>query len=218
MPDPVTALVVGGTQVVGGMMQADAAGGAADIQAGAANAGTAEIRRQFDALQALLKPYMEAGVPALNAQQDLLGLRGENAQGAAIGALEGSPLFQGLVQQGENAMLQTASATGGLRGGNLQGAMAQFRPAMLQQAINDQYSRLGGLTQLGQNSAAGVGSAGMQSAGQISGLLQQAGAAQAGGRLAQGQAMAGLFNMPAQFLGMQAGAGGKMGMGFGGLF
>ena len=39
MPDPITALVVGGSQLRGSTMQAKAAGEAADIQSGAAQAG-----------------------------------------------------------------------------------------------------------------------------------------------------------------------------------
>lgn len=214
MPDPITGLIVGGTTLLGGMMQADAAGDAADIQAGASQAGIAEQRRQFDALQALLKPYVEAGTPALSAQQELLGLKGAEAQGKAISGLESSPLFQGLVQQGEESILSNASATGGLRGGNVQGALAQFRPAMLSKLIEDQYTKLGGMTQLGQRSAAGVGAAGMESASSISDLLAQQGAALAGGELGQAKAYGQVLNLPSQILGMQYGAGGKMGMGF----
>lgn len=215
MPDPVTALVVGGSQLVGGIMQADAAGEAAGIQAGAAEAGIAEQRRQFDALQALLKPYTEAGLPALQQQQALLGLQGPEAEQAAIERIRGGETFQALAQQGEEALLQRASATGGLRGGNIQGALAQFRPALLNQAIEQQYGRLGGMTSLGQQSAAGVGTAGMQTGTNVANLLAQQGAARAGGELGEAKAFSGLFNLPAQVLGFQYGAGGKAGLGFG---
>lgn len=218
MPDPVTALVVGGTQVVGGMMQADAAEDAANIQAGAAGQGIAEQRRQFDALQALLKPYTEAGVPALEQQQAFLGLRGPEEERAAIERIQGSETFQALQRQGETAILQNAAATGGLRGGNVQAALAQFRPALLNQALEQQYSRLGGMTTLGQRSAAGVGAAGMESGTNVANLLGQQGAALAGGELGQARAYGQILNMPAQFLGMQYGAGGKAGMGFGNMF
>lgn len=221
MPDPVTALVVGGTQVVGGMMQADAAEDAANIQAGAAGQGIAEQRRQFDALQALLKPYTEAGVPALEQQQAFLGMRGPEAEQAAIDRISSGAGFQESVRQGEEALLQRASATGGLRGGNIQGALAQFRPALLNQALEQQYSRLGGMTTLGQRSAAGVGAAGMETGVNVANLLGQQGAALAGGELGQAKAYGQILNMPAQFLGMQygAGGGGSAGTpGFGNLF
>ena len=218
MPDPVTALVVGGSQLVGSAMQAGAAEDAANIQAGAAGQGISEQRRQFDALQALLKPYTEAGVPALEQQQAFLGLRGPEEEQAAIDRISSGAGFQESVRQGEEALLQRASATGGLRGGNIQGALAQFRPALLNQALEQQYSRLGGMTQLGQRSAAGVGAAGMETGTNVANLLSQQGAALAGGELGQAKAYGQILNMPAQFLGMQYGAGGKAGMGFGNMF
>ena len=214
MPDPVTALVVGGSQLVGSAMQAEAAGDAASIQAGAAGAGIAEQRRQFDAMRELLKPYTEAGAPALEQQQAFLGLRGPEAERAAIERISGGERFQELTRQGEEALLQRASATGGLRGGNIQGALAQFRPQVLNSLIEEQYGRLGGMTTLGQRSAAGVGAAGMETGVNVANLLSQQGAARAGGELGEAKAYGQLFNLPAQMLGFQYGAGGKAGMGF----
>ena len=211
MPDPITGLIVGGTQLVGGMMQADAAGDAAGMQAQASQAGIEEQRRQFDALRELLKPYVEAGTPALAQQQALLGMGGPEAERAAIERIQGGVGFQESVRQGEEALLQRASATGGLRGGNIQAALAQFRPAMLREAIDQQYSRLGGMTSLGQQSAAGVGTAGMETGSAIARLQAERGAALAGGELGQAKAFSGILNLPAQVLGMQYGAGGKMG-------
>ena len=215
MPDPITALVVGGSQLIGSSMQASAAGDAAAIQSGAAQAGIEEQRRQFDAMRELLKPYTEAGLPALEAQQAFLGLQGPEAERAAIERIKGGETFQALASQGEEALLQRASATGGLRGGNIQGALAQFRPQLLSSLIEQQYGRLGGMTQLGQRSAAGVGAAGMETGTNVANLLAQQGAAQAGGELGQAKAYGQLFNLPAQMLGFQYGAGGKAGMGFG---
>jgi hypothetical protein len=215
MPDPVTALVVGGSQLIGSSMQARAAGEAAGIQAGAAQQGIEEQRRQFDAMRELLQPYTEAGVPALEAQQAFLGLQGPEAERAAIERIRGGETFQALASQGEEALLQRASATGGLRGGNIQGALAQFRPQLLSSLIEQQYGRLGGMTQLGQRSAAGVGAAGMETGVNVANLLSQQGAARAGGELGEAKAYGQLFNLPAQMLGFQYGAGGKAGVGFG---
>lgn len=168
--------------------QAKAAGKASNIQVQAARDGIAEQKRQFDALQVLLKPFADAGTSSLDQQLALLGLRGDGAQRAILSSLQSSPAYTSALQTGENRILQNASATGGLRGGNTQAALAQFAPALLSQTINDQFSRLGGLTSLGQNAAAGVGNAGMATGNSISNLLQQQGAAQAGGVLARGNA------------------------------
>lgn len=195
--------VVGG--ITGASQAADAAEEAAQTQAQSAQAGIAEQKRQFDALQRLLSPYAAAGPGSLAAQQALLGLSGASAQKKAMDALAGGQQYQTMLKQGENAMLQNASATGGLRGGNLQAAMAQFRPQLLNSMIQQQYQNLGGLTSLGQNAAAGVGNAGMQTGANVSNLLQQQGAAIAGGQIAQGNQVSNTFNQLAGLLGMSAG-------------
>lgn len=158
---------------------------AADVQSEASQAGIDEQKRQFDKMVELLSPYNQAGTSSLKAQQDLLGLNGAVAQKAATSSIESSPYFQAVAKQGEGAILQNASATGGLRGGNTQGALAQFRPQLLNQLVQQQYQNLGGITSLGQNSAAQTGNAGMQSASNIGNLLAQGGAAQAGGIIGQ---------------------------------
>jgi hypothetical protein len=266
--------VVGG--LTGATQQAEAAQQAAGVQAGMASEGIAEQRRQFDALQRLMSPYVMSGNAAMQQQLALLGLEmrpvstqtGTQTQGAAggestgitrssgggflspvlrslaenvgstpgsektsgggvtgkeqqfeivesadaqkraIAALEQSPFFQSMYQQGENAMLQQASATGGLRGGNIQGALAQFRPGLLNQMVQQRFSQLGGLTQIGQASASGQAAQGMQSAGAIGDLLAQMGAAQAGGIMAKGGINRTVFNDAVQIGGMILGAGG----------
>jgi len=171
--------------------QTKAADKASAAQTQSAEMGIEEQRRQFDAIQKLLSPYVNAGNSALGAQQNLLGLGGPAAQQAAIGAIEDSPQFAALTQQGEEVILANASATGGLRGGNVQAAMMQFRPQVLAQLINDRYAQLGGLAGLGQNAenaAAGVGNAGMQTGNNVTQLLGQQGAASAGAALLAGKA------------------------------
>lgn len=183
---------------------ASSASKAGKAQVAAADAGAAEQRAAREEMRTLLQPYVSAGGPALEAQMAALGLSGPEAQQAYVSQQEQSPIFQALAGQGENAILQNASATGGLRGGNVQGALAQFRPALLNQFLTQQYDQLGGMTQLGQNSAAGVGTAGMQSATSIAELLGQAGAARAGSALGVGRAISGPFNLLSTLGGMSA--------------
>jgi len=204
-------LAVGGATLASGYMQSQAAGDAAAIQGQAAQGGIDEQRRQFDAIQKLLQPYSQAGTAALGQQQALLGMGTPEAQQQAINAIQSGPQFQALQQQGENAILQNASATGGLRGGNVQGALAQFRPALLSGLIEQQYNRLGGLTSIGQNAAAGVGNAGMQTGANVANLLGQQGAAAAGGQIAQGKAFGAIPGAISGGLGIYSGLGGKFG-------
>lgn len=135
------------------------------------------------------------------------GMTGAEAQQAAIQRVAESPLLQELMAQGETGMLQNAAATGGLRGGRTQAALAQFRPAMLQQEIDKLYGRLQGISGMGQSSILGapttaVGAAPtMNYQSQIPGLLTQAGAAQAGGILGQAQGQQNLWQNIGQAVG-----------------
>jgi hypothetical protein len=188
--------VIGGSVIsgVGGYLaQKGAAEEASVAQREASQAAIAEQRRQQAEMERLLAPYMQAGQGALSAQQALLGLGGPEAQQAAIAQIEQSPQFQAMVQQGETAILQNASATGGLRGGNTQAALAQFRPQMLSQLIQQQMANLGGLSGMGQQSALGAAGYGQQGAQNVMGQLGAIGQAQAGSALAQGQGMANMF-------------------------
>lgn len=206
------AVAVAGGTLIGGYMssnaQKDAAQTGAAAQTQAAQLGIDEQRRQFDAVQKLLSPYASAGTGALTGQQDLLGLNGMQAQQSAIGGIQNSPQFAAMQQQGNDAILANASATGGLRGGNVQGALAQFSPQLLSGLIDQQYQRLGGLTQMGQASAAGVGSAGMQTGNNVTQLLGQQGAAGAGAALAGGRANVQMINGVNSAFGNFVGAGG----------
>jgi hypothetical protein len=185
------AVAIGGSAVIGAAVSSSAAGTAADAQRDASQAGIGEQQRQFDSIQKMLAPYRDAGTAALGGQQALAGLNGGPAQQQAIDALQRSPAFTSAMQLGETGILQNASATGGLRGGNTQGALAQFRPQLLAASINDQYARLGGLSSMGLGAAGQTGQFAQSATNNITGLLQQQGAAGAGAALAQGRAFNG---------------------------
>lgn len=187
----VATAIVAGT-VATGYLSSRAQSRAADSAAASEIQGTAmsieEQRRQFDEVQKLLKPYIDAGSGALGAQQGLIGLKGDEAQAAAIEDLKSSPEFAAMVGEGENAILQNASATGGLRGGNTQLALSRFRPSVLSQLIQQQYERLGGITSMGQASATGQAAAAQQTGANVSSLFQNQGTALANAALAKGNA------------------------------
>jgi len=154
------------------------------------------------------------GAMQANTAEDASAAQSESAQAGIdeqrrqFEAIQSGPQFQAMTQQGENAILQNASATGGLRGGNVQGALAQFRPQLLNQLIEQQYGRLGGLTSIGQNAAAGVGNAGMATGNSITNLLAQQGAAQAGGALGQAAGFGNALGGIGQGVGLYSALGG----------
>lgn len=208
MPDPISAGIATVGSLAKGAIGASSAKKAGRAQAQAAQAGIEEQRRANDELRRLLDPYVAAGGPALQAQMAALGLAGQGAQQDFVAQQEQNPLFQALARQGEEAILQRASATGGLRGGNVQGALAQFRPGLLNQFIQQQYERLGGMVNLGQGAAAGVGRAGLDVASNIGNLLTNQGQARAGSALGVGQAWGNTVGDLTQLAGMAVGRGG----------
>jgi len=185
--------------------QSDAASSASSAQISSSNAAIAEQRSEFNTIQHLLSPWVGTGYGALAGQADLLGLRGNDAQTQAISAIENGSEFQEMTKQGENAILQNASATGGLRGGNTQGALAEYRPQLLNSLINQRFNQLSTLSTGGQNSAAQTASAATTTGTNVSNLLSSIGAAQAGNYLAQGASNAQFWNGIGSTLGTIAG-------------
>jgi hypothetical protein len=197
----VAAIVVGAGAVVGGVAayagaqkQASAAKNAADAQERAGQAAIAANTDQFTQMKAMVQPYADAGYDSLKAQLDLIGQNGPEAQQAAINNIQNDPNALALAKQGEQGILANASATGGLRGGDIQAALAQFRPQLLQSMINDRYSKLQGITQLGQAAAAQQASASLSNGQQTANLLTGIGNAQAAGLIGAGAANAAGYN------------------------
>ena len=212
MPGP--GIAVAGLGLASAGVQSIAVKKTGAAQSASAQAGIEVQREHFDAIRKMLSPYVDAGNVGLQSSLNLMGIGGgkgvtaQQAQAQAIQGIEQGPEFGAMFRQGENAILQNASATGGLRGGNTQGALAEFRPQVLNQLINQQLSRFGGIAQMGQASAAMQANAGQASANNISGLLQQQGAARAGASLASGQAFGNVLG----------GIGGLVGQNFGTSF
>jgi hypothetical protein len=130
--------------------------------------------------QKALAPYQQAGTDALAQQRALAGLDGPEAQAQAIAQLEQSPQFQSMIAQQERAILSNASATGGLRGGNTQQALAGNASDLLSQTIAQQMAQYQGLSQSGQQAAQFGVQAGQQNANMFGQLNQQRGQNEAG--------------------------------------
>lgn len=229
MPDA-TAGVIGGSALLGGAMQASAGKEAAEIQAQVAREQLAAQQAIFRETQTNLLPFrtitrpeqgytpattlVDPGRGAALQLANLLNLPiGTDAfgqpvydqnRGAVLAQLEQDPLYQAKVRQGEQALLQQASATGGLRGGNVQAALAQFRPQMLSQEISNRIAQLAGITEAGseqrfrelsaaQAAAAGGAQAGAQLSGQLGQTFGALAKAQGQEALSGGMGTAGQF-------------------------
>lgn len=206
------AAAIGAASFVGSLVtsgnNADAARDASGAQVARDEASIAETRAARENVTKLLAPWVTAGNTALAGQQDLTGANGAPAQAFALSQIRSSPMFTSMQKTGENAILQNASATGGLRGGNVQAGLAQFDETLLSKLIDQQYGRLTGISSAGQNAAAGTGTAGMNAATQIGTLNSNAGAADAGGILGVARANNAAVNGAVNFGGVIAGRGG----------
>lgn len=182
-------------------------GKALAAQVNAINAAMAEQSNQFNYIKDLITPYAEGGEKSFNASLDLLGL-GEGSQQDAINNLTNQDYFQTLIGQGEDALLQNASATGGLRGGNTQAALAQFRPSMIAQLVQQQLGNLGGITATGMQGAGTLAGASQNYANNIGNMQMQIGNATANRALAKGQSGGGFGSLLGAGLSIAGMAGG----------
>jgi len=111
---------------------------------------------------------------------------GAAGQQAAIDALKESPLYQSLYRNGKEALLSAGAATGGLRGGNMQGALANFGADTLSQVIQNQLANLGGIANMGQGSAGQLGSFGANMANQVGAQMNNQGMARSNASMLNG--------------------------------
>lgn len=201
--------------IFGGAGEAEAA---AEAQVAGTQAGIEEQRRQFDITQEQLAPFREAGLGALEQQQALLGLRGEEAGAQALARFQESPGQRFLRERQERALLRNQAAIGGLGGGNIRTALQEQAAGIAGTQLGQFQNQLAGLSGTGQTAATQIGQLGAQTAGNIANLQGAAGQARASGILGAQQANAGLGG---QLLGAGLGAaagGGLLGSGAAKLF
>ena len=125
------------------------------------SAASMQANYQMEALEYLKerdKIPSEARDEALLRLQGLYGEGGQGEQRELIQTAMDSPLYKSLMagrEFGEEAILRNASATGGLRSGNVQSALydynVQLRNNALLTAYNDQIRGIGGLAGLNTN-------------------------------------------------------------------
>ncbi len=128
-----------------------------------------------------LDPYIQSGRGANNLLSSFYGLGGEPALGeAALARFAASPDYQFALKGGVSALDNSASAKGGLLGGNQVRAVTEYGQGLATQNLGNYLSRLTGMSQQGMNAANSLGQFGAQQSqqqgamgGQLSGLLAQ---------------------------------------------
>jgi hypothetical protein len=187
------AIGAGGSIIAGGE-QAGAAKSAAQLQAQESQNALNQNQQQFNTNQQDIAPFLKGGQQA---EGELSGLTSTPGQGlltpwnqtfqapTAAQAAQ-TPGYQFQLQQGENALQNSAAASGGLLTGGNEAALDQYSQGLAsqnyQQVYNNQlqqyqqgynqfennqaneYNRLAGLSGAGQTAATNLGQLGQQSA------------------------------------------------------
>jgi hypothetical protein len=185
----------------------------------------------FDTTQANLAPYMTAGKNALAALDFGLGIgpdKGGSAGSGAYGSLsqpftaaqyQESPGYKFQFGQGVQAVQNSASAAGGIGGGNTLRALTQFGQGLANtdyyQAMQaymaqqqQRYGMLSGAANSGQSAAAGLGGLSTQVGNSVGNNIVGAGNALAAGTLGVAGAASGGLNSLAQIANLYGNASG----------
>jgi hypothetical protein len=212
----IAAAIIGGGALVGGMIQGQAAQGAAQTQANAAMNAQNISQQEFQTITGQEQPFMQAGYGAQSALNYGMGIGGSPGQtGLGSGSLTApfttqnwqqlSPMYNFTKQQGQQGVLnQDASQQGSLSGSAAKDLINYNQSAANQsfgQAFNQYqtqqgniFNRLSGIAQLGQNAAANTGQQGTALAGQQATSAQNIGTALAGGQVGAANAYSGAIS------------------------
>jgi hypothetical protein len=196
----VAATAVVGGAVVGGVVSSSAAGKAADAQTAAAQMSTDEQRREFDATQANLKPFRDAGLSVLPELQSGTAPGGEFNRNFTLADFTKDPGYQFRMDQGQQALERSAAAGGGLLSGGTGKALQQYGQDYASGEYsntynrfnNDQttrFNRLSALAGTGQTATNTVATLGAQTSANIGENYVGAGNAKAAGYVGQANAV-----------------------------
>lgn len=198
--------------LAGSAMQSSASQSAANTQAQAANNASGLQWNMFQQLQQNQQPYMNLGQTSIGQMESLLNIGGggllnnQFSFNPTMQQLEQTPGYQFTLNRGEQAVNNQMAAQGlnlsgpqGMALANYASGLAsqtyqqQYQNALTNFQTNynvgaNQYSRLAGLVGLGQNAAAGVGNAGIQTGANMSNTLTSGAAASAAGTIGSANA------------------------------
>lgn len=199
--DPISALVVGGATLAGGLIGANASGEAASQQAGAANRATDTNLQMFNTVNAQSAPWRQAGQNALST---ISSMQPQFTHSFDANDLKSNlaPNYDFQLQQGLGAVRNAGNMQTGLISGNtLRGIndyAQNYAGNAYQQAFNNYnsqqtniFNRLSNIAGLGQTANQTTANAGTTTAGNVGNAQMAAGAAQAAGTVGQANAISG---------------------------
>ena len=203
--DPITAAaVIGGTSIVGSVIQGNAAQKAAQTQADANARAQNQLLATGQQASQQYTPYTDLGQSGVNALSSNLPYFQQQFNNQDLNA-QLAPNYAFQLQQGQLATDQANNATGGMVGGNalkgLQDYTQNYAQGAYQNAFNNFnanqtniYNRLSGIAGIGLQGATGSANAQLGTGTNIAQLTQGIGQAQAAGQIGQANAYAGAAN------------------------
>jgi len=164
---------------------------AGEAQAAGITEGIAEQRRQFDITREDFAGFAERGGVAGEREAEFLGLRGAEAEQAAIAGFQESPGQVFLRERQERALLRNEAAIGGLGGGNVRTALQEQAFGIASTQLGERKDRLAGVARRGLGAVGQQAGVGAGISANISNLLAGRGEAQAGGILGRASGIRG---------------------------
>jgi hypothetical protein len=203
--DPVSASIVGGTALIGGFMQSQAAGKAAGQYAGQAERGLQYNREMFDLINAQNAPYRTLGEQGASQFGKFIDNGYFTNQPTMNDLTSLMPNYKFGLEQGRGQFGAQMNAMGGAVSGNAIQGGQQFAQDYAGNALQNAFSNyqtnrqnvasnLGAATGFGLNANQITGSAASGASSNASNLLSSIGNAQAAGTMGQANAIAGGLN------------------------
>ena len=186
--------VVAAIGIAGALMKANqekqAAKGIANAETNANQQAMNYTQGMYNQSASNLNPFISAGQGATNQLQQGLGPNGALGRQFTLADFQNSPGYQFQMQQGLNAIQNSAAARGGAMSGGVQKALQQYGTGLAEQSFGQErnafmanqqqnINALGGLAGRGENAAGTLGQFGMQTANMISQDYKGIGNAQA---------------------------------------
>jgi hypothetical protein len=145
-------------------------------------------------------PEMGLGNSAIGEYGDLTGANGADKWAASLAALQSDPLYKSLYSNGQEALLQGASATGGIRGGNTEDALAHFGADTLSSTLQQRLQQLLAAIGIGTQAKGAITGVGLNTANNVSGLDTSIGQNNSSNILTRGGITAGMWKSAGGFL------------------
>jgi hypothetical protein len=188
---------VAGAVVVSGYLGSEAAGDAADVQAGAANRAADLQYKQYQENVARQKPFYDVGV---NALPELVAA--SKYTPFTMDQFQAGPGYAFRLKEGQKRLERSAAARGGLISGAALKAATEYGQEMGSQEYTNAFNRyqlerqarlnpLQSLAGVGQTTANTLGTSGQQMASSVGEAQQNAAAARASGYVGQTNALTG---------------------------